>query len=58
MKGVLKWEDCFNAAEGGRVNVAELRRMFGISRQSGYEWIGAVARPAASTRSRIAHGVR
>src|SRR4051812_2790363 len=34
-KFVLKWEERFNAAEGGRVNVAELCRMFGISRQAG-----------------------
>ena len=39
-KFVLKWEERFNEAEGGRVNVAELCRMFGISRQTGYEWIG------------------
>jgi transposase InsO family protein len=39
-KFVLKWEERFNAAEGGRVNVAELCRMFGISRQTGYDWIG------------------
>ncbi len=37
-KFVLKWEERFNAAEGGRVNIAELCRMFGISRQTGYEW--------------------
>jgi transposase InsO family protein len=39
-KFVLKWEERFNEAEGGRVNVAELCRVFGISRQTGYEWIG------------------
>jgi len=39
-KFVLKWEERFNDAEGGRVNLAELCRMFGISRQTGYEWIG------------------
>src|SRR5215475_10265151 len=39
-KFVLKWRERFNEAEGGRVNVAELCRMFGISRQTGYEWIG------------------
>ena len=39
-KFVLKWEERFNEAEGGRVNVAELCRAFGISRQTGYEWIG------------------
>src|ERR1043166_3656043 len=39
-KFVLKWQERFNEAEGGRVNVAELCRMFGISRQTGYEWIG------------------
>jgi transposase InsO family protein len=39
-KFVLKWEERFNEAEGGRVNLAELCRVFGISRQTGYEWIG------------------
>lgn len=39
-KFVLKWEERFNEAEGGRVNLAELCRTFGISRQTGYEWIG------------------
>lgn len=38
-KFVLKWEERFRAAEGGRVNVSELSRMFGISRQTAYEWI-------------------
>ena len=38
-KFVLQWEERFNAAEGGRVNVAELCRVFGISRQTGYNWI-------------------
>src|SRR5688500_1260041 len=38
-KFVLQWEERFNAAEGGRVNVAELCRMFGVSRQTGYNWI-------------------
>ena len=37
---VLKWEERCNEAEGGRVNLAEICRMFGISRQTGYEWIG------------------
>jgi hypothetical protein len=39
-KFVLKWEARFNEAEGGRVNLAELCRPFGISRQTGYEWVG------------------
>ncbi len=38
-KFVLKWEERFELAEGGRVNVSELCRMFGVSRQTGYEWI-------------------
>jgi transposase InsO family protein len=39
VKFVLEWEERWNAKEGGRVNVAELCRMYGISRQTGYLWI-------------------
>jgi hypothetical protein len=39
-KFVLKWEERVSEAEGGRVNLAELCRVSGISRQTGYEWIG------------------
>jgi putative transposase len=38
-KFVLKWEERFEASEGGRVNVSELCRMFGVSRQTGYDWL-------------------
>jgi transposase InsO family protein len=38
-KFVLEWERRWNEAEGGRVNMAELCRMFGVSRQSGYTWV-------------------
>src|SRR6266849_4625327 len=38
-KFVLEWERRWNEAEGGRVNLAELCRMFGVSRQSGYTWV-------------------
>lgn len=37
-KFVLKWEERFSANEG-RVNISELCRMFGISRQTGYDWL-------------------
>jgi transposase InsO family protein len=37
-KFVLKWEERFEANEG-RVNVSELCRMFGVSRQTGYDWL-------------------
>src|SRR3954468_7096297 len=39
-KFVLEWERRWDAAEGGPVNMAELCRMFGVSRQSGYTWVG------------------
>ena len=35
-KFVLEWERRWDEAEGGGVNMAELCRMFGISRQTGY----------------------
>ena len=35
----LEWERRWDAAKGGRVDVAELCRRFGISRQTGYVWI-------------------
>ena len=38
-KFVLEWERRWNEAEGGPVNLAELCRMFGISRQTGYAWV-------------------
>jgi putative transposase len=36
---VLEWEQRWNEAEGGPVNMAQLCRMFGISRQTGYAWV-------------------
>lgn len=38
-KLVLEWERRWDAAEGGPVNMAELCRMFGVSRQTGYTWV-------------------
>jgi putative transposase len=38
-KFVLEWERRWNEAEGGPVNMAELCRMFGVSRQTGYKWV-------------------
>ena len=38
-KFVLEWERRFNLAEGGRINMAELCRVFGVSRQTGYDWV-------------------
>jgi putative transposase len=38
-KFVLEWERRWSEAEGGRVNMAELCRMFGVSRQTGYTWV-------------------
>jgi len=38
-KLVLEWERRFDLAEGGRVNMAELCRVFGVSRQTGYDWV-------------------
>jgi len=38
-KFVLEWERRWNDAEGGRVNMAELCRLFDVSRQTGYTWV-------------------
>lgn len=38
-KFVLEWERRWDEAEGGAVNMAELCRMFGVSRQTGYTWV-------------------
>lgn len=38
-KFVLEWERRWNQAEGGAVNMTELCRMHGISRQTGYSWV-------------------
>lgn len=38
-KFVLEWERRWNEAEGGPVQMAELCRMFGVSRQTGYTWV-------------------
>jgi putative transposase len=38
-KFVLEWERRWNEAEGGSVNMAELCRMYGVSRQTGYTWV-------------------
>lgn len=38
-KFVLEWERRWDEAEGGPVNMAELCRMYGISRQTGYAWV-------------------
>jgi transposase len=38
-KFVLKWEERFELAQGGRVNVSELCRMFGVSRQTAHDWL-------------------
>jgi putative transposase len=35
----LEWEERWNAARGGRVNVSELCRVYGISRETGYYWL-------------------
>jgi transposase InsO family protein len=38
-KFLLEWERRWNEAAGGLVNLAELCRMFGVSRPTGYAWI-------------------
>jgi transposase InsO family protein len=38
-KFLLEWERRWNEAQGGPVNLAELCRIFGISRPTGYAWI-------------------
>jgi putative transposase len=38
-KFVLEWERRWKAAQGGPVNIAELCRMYGVTRPTGYTWI-------------------
>lgn len=38
-KFVLEWERRWKAAQGGNVNIAEMCRMFGVTRPTGYTWI-------------------
>jgi transposase InsO family protein len=38
-KFLLEWERRWDEAQGGPVNLAELCRMFGISRATGYTWV-------------------
>jgi transposase len=39
IKFCLEWQRRWDEAEGGRVDVAELGRVFGVSRQRGYVWL-------------------
>ena len=39
-KFVLEWERLRADSPDGRVNISELTRKYGISRQTGYEWLG------------------
>jgi len=39
VKFCLEWQRRWNEVEGRRVDVAELCRMFGVSRQRGYVWL-------------------
>lgn len=39
VKFVLEWERRWKETHGGRVDIAELCRMFGVSRPTGYLWI-------------------
>jgi putative transposase len=39
VKFILEWHRRWEAARGGRVNVAELCRMYGVSRETAYVWI-------------------
>lgn len=39
VKFCLEWQRRWDAAEGGRVDVAELCRVHGVSRQTGYLWL-------------------
>jgi len=39
VKFALEWERRWDEARGGRVDMAELCRIFGVSRQTGYVWL-------------------
>ena len=38
-KFVLEWERLREGSLDGKVNISELTRKYGISRQTGYEWL-------------------
>jgi transposase-like protein len=38
-KFVLEWQRRWEETKGGRIDVAELCRVFGVSRDTGYRWI-------------------
>jgi putative transposase len=50
-KFVLEWERRWKEAEGGFLNMAELCRMFGISRQTGYTWVSRYREAAHDVRA-------
>src|SRR5215470_14715732 len=51
VKFCLEWEQRWNRAEGGRVNVAELCRVFGISRQTAYKWLARFRKSGHDVRA-------
>src|SRR5215472_11155394 len=39
VKFILEWEQLWSEAQGGRVNVAELARKYGVHRDTAHVWI-------------------
>jgi transposase InsO family protein len=39
VKFILAWEERWQESQGGRIDVAELCRVFGVSRDTGHRWI-------------------
>ena len=57
-KFVLEWERRWNEAEGGPVNMAELCRMFGVSRQTGYKWVERYRKAGFAVDAVVEHSRR
>jgi putative transposase len=50
-KFIFEWERRNTEMQGGRVNLAELARMFGISRQTAYVWIARYVQAGSDIRA-------
>jgi putative transposase len=48
---MVEWQRRFDATQGGRIDVAELSRTFGISRQTAYVWIRRYERAGLNLRA-------
>jgi putative transposase len=51
VKFVLTWQQRWEESKGGRIDVAELCRVFGVSRDTGYRWIRRYVEAGHDVRS-------